>query len=388
MLTNQSIICISTQEWADLWTRKQRFMSRFARQGNRVLYIEVPVHILGYIRHFRHFWKRAFLWAVGARCMGENLYIYTPPIVLPAFQVFSFVNKINHYFLVPLIKRQIKRLGMKTPILWLYAPYGGEFIGRLGEKFTLYECVDEFTALKGLVRGETVRLLENETIRKSNLIIVTAQALYDSRKELAKAIYLVPNAADIEHFRKAAFENTKIATDIEKIRKPIIGFLGSISYWIDIDLIQYIAISKPEWSVVLIGPIRTDVSKIRSLSNVYLLGRKDYEQVPNYVKAFDVCINPYVMDDVAEGCSPLKLYEYLATGKPIVSVDMPEARKFEGLVRIARTREEVVFEIEAALKENGELAKKRMKESEKHSWDERFHQVESIVEEVLNANSN
>jgi glycosyltransferase involved in cell wall biosynthesis len=133
----------------------------------------------------------------------------------------------------------------------------------------------------------------------------------------------------------------------------------------------------------MIGPVRANVSKIAPLPNVHLLGRKDYQELPRYLKAFDVCINPYILDGVAEGCSPLKLYEYLATGKPIVSVDMPEARKFDGLVRIARSTEEFVLHIESALQEDKSLIRERIKESEKHSWDERFRQVESIVEKTL-----
>ena len=385
MLSGHDIVCISTQDWDDLWTRKQRFMTKLARQGNRVLYIEQQMHLAGYIKHFKSHWRRIITWLKGPRKIEDNLYVYTFPIVLPFYQMSMWINGINHWLIAPALKKQMQNLNFGNPIYWIYTPYSDRLIGKVGEKFVIYECVDELSASKGLVRKEIVQILERRLIRKSDLLVVTAQSLLDSKKHMAANALLVPNGVEIEHFRKVLSEDTSIHEEIARIKRPVIGFLGSISYWIDIDLIQYVALSRPELSIVLIGPVRTDVSKIASLPNVYLLGRKDYQELPGYVKAFDVCINPYVLDGVAEGCSPLKLYEYLATGKPIVSVDMPEARKFRRLIKIAGSKEKFVLEIDAALSEDGKFAADRIKESEKHSWDERFKQEESAIEKLLDA---
>lgn len=385
MLSGHDIVCISTQDWDDLWTRKQRFMSRLARQDNRVLYVEQHMHLAGYVKHFKSDWRRIAAWLEGPREVANNLYIYGLPIVLPFFQMAPWINGVNYWVIISVLRKQLLSLGFRNPILWTYAPYSDRLVGKLGEKFVIYECVDEFSASKGLIKGEVVQLLERRLIEKSDLVIVTAQTLFDSKKLMAKNIFLIPNGAEVEHFRKALSKDTLVPEEIAQIKRPIIGFLGSISYWIDIDLIQYIALSHNEWSIVMVGPVRTNVSKITSLPNVHLLGRKDYQELPGYLKAFDVCVNPYILDGVAEGCSPLKLYEYLSTGKPIVSVDMPESRKFEGLVRIAKSKELFVSEIDAALKEDGILVKDRIKEAERNSWDERFRTEESIIQRSLSS---
>lgn len=385
MLSGHDIVCVSTQDWNDLWTRKQRFMSWLAQQGNRVLYIEQQLHFLGYFKRLGTRWKRATSWLDLPRRIEENLYIYSLPVVLPFSQIYPCINDINYWFIRSVIKKQIQILGFKNPILWTYVPISHRLIGNLGEKFVIYECVDEFSASKGLVKGETVRLLEERLIKKTDLVIVTAQDLLDSKRDMAKNIHLIPNGAEVEHFRKVLSKDTVIPDEITHIKHPIVGFLGSISYWIDISLIQQIALSHPEWSILMVGPIRTDVSKIENMPNVHFLGRKDYQSLPGYVKAFDVCINPYVMDGVAEGCSPLKLYEYLATGKPIVSVDMPEARKFSDLIKITKSKEEFISGIEFSLKENGNLTEARLKEAEKHSWNQRFHAEQLIIQELLDS---
>jgi glycosyltransferase involved in cell wall biosynthesis len=383
MLSGHDIVCISTQDWDDLWTRKQRFMSQFAKQGNKVLYVERQMHLAGAVKRIKTQWRRSFKWLNGPRMIAQNLYVYTLPLVLPFYQMAYWINGINHYIIISLLKRQMASLGLRNPILWTYAPFSDRLIGKLGEKLVVYECVDEFSASKGLVRANVIKAMESCLIKKSDLIIVTAQSLLDSKRHLSNYIHLVPNAAEVDHFKKVLSGDTVLSHEMAQIKPPIIGFLGSISYWIDIDLIHYIAVSRPDWSVVMIGPVRTDISKITALPNVYILGRKDYNEVPGYVKGFDVCINPYIMDGVAEGCSPLKLYEYLATGKPIVSVDMPEARKFSSIITIARSYEEFLTGLDSSFKENGKYAKERIAESEKHSWDNRFQRVQFIVEEAL-----
>jgi len=388
MITDQQIICFSTQDWSELWTRKQRFMKKFAHQGNKVLYIEKQIHFLGFVKNFIKEWRRIYLWLLGPRKIEENLYIYTPPVLLPFFQIFHFICQINNFFITLLIKRQIKKLNFKNSVLWIYPPYSPYLIGKFNEKLVIYECVDEYSASKGLVRKETVKFLEKLTIQKSDLVIVTAQTLYDSKKDLAKNIYLIPNAAETEHFKKVTSEKTEIAQEMSKIKKPIIGFLGTIQYWIDFDLLKYIAIQKPRWSIVLVGPVGglAEIEKIKSLPNVYFLGRKPYEKVPNYLKGFDVCLNPYKIDEVSKHCSPLKLYEYLASGKPIVSVDMPEAKKFENLIEISSNYEDFLEKIEKILSQLPEKNSKieaRIKEAEKHSWNSRFLELEKILENYV-----
>lgn len=383
MLNNQHIICISSQDWDDLWTRKQRFMQKFAKQGNRVLYIEAQSSIFSF-GVIRSDWGRAFRWLKGPRRVEDNIYVATLPLVLPFFQISGIINKINNWFIVRLLVHWIKKLGFGRPILWTYNPHNESLVGQLGERLAIYECVDELSASKGLVKSQVVHDLEERLIKKVDIVVTTHENLYKSRKPLAKSISLIPNGVEIEHFRKISSPETSMASEMKEIPRPVIGFLGTIQYWIDLDLIRYIAVSKREWSIVLIGPIGrlAEIKKIKGIPNVHLLGRRDYTRLPSYIKTWDVCINPYIVDEVAMNCSPLKLYEYLATGKPIVSVDMPEARKFDGLVEIADNYEDFLKKIQGIL--DGlpeEEAKKeaRIKAVENHSWENRFLELERVL---------
>jgi len=387
MMTNQDIVCLSSQDWNDLWTRKQRFMQRFARKGNRVLYIEAQASLAS-LRILQADWRRMFRWMAGPRRVEENLYVATLPLVLPCFQMSMGINTLNNGFLLPLLRHWIKRLGFHRPILWTYNPHSESLLGKLGERMVVYECVDELSAAKGLVRSDVVEKLERRLIKKVDLVIVTHENLYWSKKSLAREIHLIPNGAEVDHFRKASLPDTPVADEMKSIPHPIVGFLGSIQYWIDMDLLRFLALARPDWSFALIGPIGrlTRIKKIENLPNVHLLGRKGYDELPAYLKAFDVCLNPYILDETAMNCSPLKLYEYLASGKPVVSVDMPEARQFDGFVRIGRTYEDILKHLDDLVlgePERQETVGNQVRAVEGCSWNHRFYQLEKTLEKYL-----
>jgi len=390
MLAGWDILCLSTQDWDALPTRKHRFMRWFAEGGNRVLYVEQQMHWAGWLADLRHQWARAFRWLGGPRQVAPNLWIYTLPPVIPFFQMFRWINRLNNWLLRPILRTQLKRLGFDRLILWTYTPHSGDFVGQLGEALAVYECVDEFSAARGLVRAETIRALEQELIARCDLLIVTAQALHDSKKDAARRIILIPNGAEVAHFNKAADPATPITPALAGLPQPIVGFLGAVQYWVDVPLLARIARQHPEWSVVLVGPpgLLVDLSELERLPNAHLLGRVPYADLPGYLRAFDVCLNPYKMDGVAEGCSPIKLYEYLATGKPIVSVDMPEAHQFEHLIHVARDADAFVQQVEAAVSEAGgpesrDRAAQRMAEAERHTWRGRFEAAQAALLETL-----
>jgi len=387
MTTNQNILCLSSQDWDDLWTRKQRWMQRFARQGNRVLYVEAQASMVS-VETLREDWRRVVRWLAGPRLVEENLYVATLPLVLPCFRMSMEINRLNNLVLRPLLRHWIRVLGFARPILWTYNPHSESLIGKLGERFAVYECVDELSAGKGLVRREVVRQLERRLIEKVALVVVTHENLYRSKRTGARAIHVIPNGVDVEHFRKASLGETPVAPEMQKVSPPIVGFLGSIQYWIDLDLLRFLALARPHWSFVLVGPKGrlARVEKIANLPNVYMLGRRRYEDLPSYVKAFDVCLNPYIVDETALHCSPLKLYEYLASGKPVVSVDMPEATKFNGIVSIGRDYPEILRLLDEAVKPRAgdqALVAARIRAVEEHSWDHRFRQLEAVFDDCI-----
>ena len=389
IITGQDFLILSTQDWDALPTRKHRFSRWWAEDGNRVLYVEQQMHWAGWLADVRHQFSRAWRWLGGPREVAPNLWVATLPPVLPFFQMSGLINRVNNAFLLPLLRAQLRALGFRDPILWTYTPHSADFVGRLGEKAAVYECVDDFTAARGLVDADAIGRMERALIEKVDLLSVTHDGLYASKAGGAKRAVVVPNGVEAEHLGRAADPDLPVAEALAGVRHPVIGYLGGINYWIDTALLARIAREHPEWSVVLVGPqdILADMEPLKGLPNVVLTGRVPYSDVPRYVKAFDVCVNPYVLDGVAEHCSPLKLYEYVATGKPVVSVDMPEAHRFAGLIDIAASADEFVRRVEAAvhspLEHSPARAAERMAEAQRHTWRRRFMDVSRALAETL-----
>lgn len=367
-------------------------MKSFSEEGHRVLFVETQVHLITYLRESRQRYSRAFRFLRGSREVSHNLWVATPPLILPFFQMNTYICRINSILLAWFIRRQIDRLGFCDPVIYSYAPYSGFLMRRLKSSRKLYECVDEFVIDKGLVRKETVAKLEKDTISQSDAMIATAPFLLHRKGSMARRTYLIPNAVDIAHYRKVNRGEVEPNAEIAAIPGPIVGFLGAVAYWIDLELIAYLAERLPHCSFVFVGPAHADASRITKYQNVHMLGLKLFEELPSYVAAFDVCINPYIRDDVALGCSPLKLYEYMAAGKPIVSVRMPEAEKFAHLVEIADSYEEFAQKMEWLLSRGTnwrrDYARRSWRESQNHTWTKRFAQTRAAFEECFNETGN
>jgi glycosyltransferase involved in cell wall biosynthesis len=164
---------------------------------------------------------------------------------------------------------------------------------------------------------------------------------------------------------------------------PVVGYFGSIHEWIDVALIEWLARERPQWTFLLVGHAAIDVPGLRSLTNVKLVGAQPYVDLPAWAKAFDVAIIPYRHNRQVENANPLKLREYLATGKPIVSVSNPEIDKFARWVRIAEGREAFLAELENALREDSaDAATERVAAVADQTWDRR---VIDVLKQVTSA---
>jgi glycosyltransferase involved in cell wall biosynthesis len=387
MITGQDFVVLSTQDWDALPTRKHRFARWFAEGGSRVLYVEQQMHWAGWLADLKNQFSRAWRWLRGPRQVAPNLWVFTLPVVLPFFQMSGLINQLNNLFLLPVLRAQARRLGFDHPILWTYTPHSADFVGKLDERAAVYECVDDFTSSRGLIDPQVIRRLERRLIEAVDLLIVTAPALLESKREGTRRAILVPNGVEAEHFARAADPALAVPEELAGLRPPVIGYLGTLNYWIDTHLLGRLAREHPDWTLVLVGPddLLADLAPLEGLPNVVRTGRVPYADVPSYVKTFDVCVNPYVLDGVAEHCSPLKLYEYLATGKPVVSVDMPEARQFAGLVRIAQNADEFIRLVEEAISDGDGRSAARMAEARNHTWRKRFADVSAALADVLAA---
>jgi glycosyltransferase involved in cell wall biosynthesis len=298
------------------------------------------------------------------------------------------INSANHIVVRAMLKRWMAALHFQKPLLWIYTPFSESLVDGIENSGVIYECVDEFRAAKGFVRASVVGAMEDSLLKKVSLTIVTQESLLPRRAQICKQTFCVPNGADTELFRRVVEDSEPASAIVEQLPRPRLGFVGHIQYWIDLKLIRYIAEKRPQWSIILIGPMGAlaDSGELRRLPNVHLLGRQPQAAIPRLLKGVDLCLNPYKRDDVAINASPLKLYEYLAAGKPVVSTEMPEAHKFGNPVLIGTSHEEFLMQCErvlASLPEPTDVVRSRMQLAAQHSWINRFAEVNRIVTEAL-----
>ncbi len=380
----QPIICLSTQDYTDLWTRKQRFMTWFAERGHTVIYVQSQWHWLTWLKRNREDFWRPLRFLRRPHQVRPNLHIATAPILLPFHQMFLPITMLNNIMLGLWLRWLALRLKIRRPLVYAYVPYSQLAIRLLGAKKVLYEKVDDLAAAKGLIRRSTVEKLERRFLGICKVVIVTATRLKDKMRELHPNVHVIPNACDVEHFQTVAAANGT-APALAKIAHPRIGFVGMLAYWIDQKLVEYIAAHRPHWQIVFIGPVAADVTLLKRYTNIHFLGRQPYDDLPALMREVDVFMNPYKRDDVAESCSPLKVFEYLACGKPVVSVPMPEVLRFAPHVRIAehyvgfvRAIDELLALPEAERKQLEKTLRGLVRED---TWENRFEQTNRLIAE-------
>ena len=384
--SGRDIICVSSMPYNGMWTRKQRLMTILAEMGNRVLYVEPVEPLLGSSGNtgsLRTSFQKA----------RENLYILTPAGRLPLARI-SPILKMNFNRYVKVIRKTALKLKFENPILFTYTPVihaHSPFIDicrYFKESPLIYDCVDEHSETIGYVPGaaDIVHQLDLELTRKADLVFVTAKGLYEDRKTLNNNIHFSPNGVDVGHFSKALLPETKLPDDIKAIPEPRIGFMGALSKWIDLELIEKIARYFKNCSIVIIGPAEPDprIDQLKQMGNVYFLGKKRLEELPGYLKAFKCGINPFRRIGISEKVNPLKVYEYLAAGLPVISTDMPEIMRLKGVVYLAQNDEQFINAVEQAV--NNELRPDSLmlnKILSEHNWDTIFSRVVKEMSKIL-----
>ena len=388
LLKGQDIICISSADWdAALWTNKQHLMSRLA-ETNRVLYVEsvglrrptlAATDRERIARRLRHY-------AGGPRKVpGMNLYVLSP-LVIPLYHT-EFMRRFNGWLLLNEVRRTAERLKMDHGILWSCSPNAYALSGHLGEMLTIYHCVDDLGSIAG-IPSAAVRKMEERFLHTADAVITTSRALYDARKGTNPNTYLFTNVADAEHFGKALRTDYPLASAMQAIPRPVAGYVGALdAYKVDFPFLADVAQRLSQWSFVLIGPIgqgqpSTDLGNLKALPNVHLLGWTDYRDVPSYLKGFDVALIPHLLSDYTTSSFPMKLYEYLAAGRPVVSTPLPAIADVD-MVRFADSPETFAAAILAAHQENSpELVRRRVAEAKQHTWEARLKSFDEVLERV------
>jgi GT2 family glycosyltransferase/glycosyltransferase involved in cell wall biosynthesis len=253
-------------------------------------------------------------------------------------------------------------------------PFWRPLAFRLREQFgwrVIYDCMDRHSGFS--TNNSSMLEEEEELSRGSDLVLITSNDLLEEQQKLNPHCLLVPNACDFEHFSVSL---SPMPSTLALLRRPIIGYYGAISDWFDSEMVAEMAQLRPDWSIVLIGStFGARLDHLQSLRNVLFLGELPYKSLPAYLHGFDICLIPFKLIPLTMATNPVKLYEYLCAGKPVVAVPLPELLLFEkeGLVYIVRSAQELVESIKRVLNENNvELVEMRRQFAQRNTWEERF----------------
>ena len=304
---------------------------------------------------------------------GNNFHIINPR-TFPAPRS-RFARWLAMQLLILQIKPVVQRAGLHKPILWTSLPTAVDVAGKLGESALIYYCGDDFSALAG-VDHDTVNKREAELADKADLILCASEKLI--HKFSNSPTFLLPHGVDFSLFSTP----TQRATDLPDDGRPIAGFYGSISEWLDIKLLVQTIQQMPDWHFVFIGKAVVDISQLSCLKNVLLLGERAHECLPSYCQHWTASILPFVNNAQIEACNPLKLNEYLAAGRPIISTSFPAMEPFMGLVQTVNCSHSMIEALTASEQLNTLPAFESALRNTvaDNSWEARAWQVSQLME--------
>ena len=365
MLRGRDIICFAGEDWWFHNPHSNLHLMREFAKNNRVLFVNSPGIRFPSFRDGRFAWKRVFgklkSLAKATQLVERNLWVMTPFAIPMISGCGRLISWINERLLLWQINRAICGLGLQTPILWITVVVANTVASRLRRDlgcYLVYYCVDKITVFPG-VDSAYLAVLEEDLHRRADIAFFVNHALLVLYQGRNQNTFYVGHGVDFEHFSRVQTDYLLVPDDMVPIvrasRGKIAGYMGEIN-GMDADLIAYLADENPSVSFVFIGTTYEDVSVLQALPNVFFLGQKTYQELPAYLSCFAVCCMYYKTNlEFNKFRNPKKLLEYLATGRPVVSVDIPEVSYFGGVVAIAKTFAEYGQLLRLALSEDSAL---------------------------------
>ena len=389
MLAGRDIVILASQAWDSHWCTPQQIASRLARDGCRVLYVE-PLR--------SPLWRARKAATQSSNPSGppkqvaERLWIYTLPALFLPLAVYSrwpLLNRLfNHTLMSWLVRRAARKLGFRDAVTWVYqvTHQGASLLKK--STLTVYDCIDEWAGTTSDPRlRRYLQEIDRRMCREADVLFLGSQTLAAFRSDLNPRQEVVPQGVDMSNFLRASQPGLPRPADMVDIPSPIIGLMGVLNRErLDVPLICHLADRRPNWSLVLVGPVWAglDVEQLKSRPNIHLLGNKPVDKLGDYLGAFDVCMLPYLLNDFTRSIFPLKLFEYLASGKPFVSTPIPACTEFPRLIRTATSRDMFLLAIEAGLnEEDTSLRTERIAAARVNDWDRRTTDKARFVAEEL-----
>jgi len=367
------LIVQSHLRWDFVWQRPQQLMSRFAADAP-VLFVEEPIHL-------------------------DDADSNRLQITMPAPGVYRAVPKLvaslresHDKSLVAVRNLVLNELGPRgrldglfaNAVQWFYTPMPAPaMLGAFNETGVVYDCMDELSQFRHAPR----ELIERERllITNSDVVFTGGYRLFTAKSAMHPNVHFFGCGVDVAHFTSARSSSTTIPADA-RFESPVAGYVGVIDERIDYDLLTALASRYPEMTIVMVGPTaKVDAAELPNLPNIKWLGQKPYDELPRYVKSFDVCLMPFALNEATEFINPTKTLEYMAAGKPIVSTAVPDVlRNFTPIVTVAKSTKEFLAGVwNAAVAPDGQHIAAGIELASRSSWEDIVFRMRSLIRQAV-----
>jgi glycosyltransferase involved in cell wall biosynthesis len=397
IIKNKDIIIVGQQPWdVEIGSNCKNIALELSKH-NRVLYVNSPLDRITLLRHKDSPNIKKRLEVIKGKTNGlirlqENLWNLYPDEIIESINwiknstAYTLLNKLNNKRFARSIKKAVKQLGFKNFILFNDNDMFRSFYLKelLKPTLSIYYSRDFMLAVDYWKLHGTA--MEPKLIAKSDLCVANSTYLAGYCGKYNPNSFYVGQGCDLETF--TGYNQQQLPPkDVMYIPNPIIGYVGALqSIRLDMEILKYIAQQRPNWNIVLVGPEDNEFQKsdLHSIPNIHFLGGKNPDLLPAYISAFDVCLNPQIVNQVTIGNYPRKIDEYLAMGKPVVATRTEAMSAFADHVYLGDTKEDYLKLIDLALTENSEaLQQERIRFAGTHTWTNNVAEIYAAIKKVL-----
>jgi len=383
----RDMIFVSMDDWDDHWRRNQFVCAELARRhpSAKILFLGDATKLLRRVASGDF----GTLLRSPVRQIKEYPNITFSKSLRVGMERFEWGMTLNQAIARRHVRRLSNRLGLNRPILWLNPHWATHMIGRMDESTVVYDITDDWISRdQPAWLAEQVRRQDEEMCRRADAVIVCSQRLMEMKQPLADGkMHLIANGVDADHYRVVLEGGGPLPPAAEAWPKPVFGYTGTIhADRIDVDLVEAVARRMKSGTLVFIGPnhlAAAQTARLTATSRIVFHGPVPYADIPQYMRAFTACMTPHRLSEFVESLQPIKLWEYLAAGKPIVATGIAGFRNYPRLVRLAHGAEEFYRQLNATIDEGPALASARHAIARQHSWRNRVDMIEQVLDKLL-----
>lgn len=379
------IVFVSLEPWDEIWRRNQFLCDGLLRrsESTQILFVHPP-YDNSYAIRSRNFAKIQLSASLVSGGYEGRLQLFTPTKWCP--NSLPLGRKLNELSLIKQIKGALALLRWSATHLWINQHEAASLLDVGIAAQSIYDITDDWTKFSGNQSQLDLITSQDATLCKScDHVIVCSQQLFEDKAKFVELdrLHLIPNGVHVEHYEPVVNTSWPVHKIAANWTKPVFGYTGTIhGDRVDVNLIASVAKSYPSATIAMVGPNlleQTDQHKLDQLSNIVCTGSQSYLELPAIMRAFDVCMVPHLVTPFTESLNPIKLWEYLAAGKPIVSTNVAGFRDYPDLVRISETYDKFINDLSSSLVEDKSKIGARKSVAQQHSWDARVDEVIRVL---------